>query len=161
MMPPFGPEGDPSWTEIIQALLVPLFLLSACASAVWGLQDRYTDAMQTLRALTGEYRDGDEPTRPAALAQMQALVRRARLIHNAVVGFYVAILLQILAAAWVGLMLLGWMHAILPLFVLFEASLAVLLVAIVFTLADVYHSYHEVEEEAREAGIAPAPQRRT
>lgn len=156
-MPPFGPEGDPSWTEIVQALLVPLFLLSACASAVWGMQDRYMDAVKTLRELTGEYRDRDAPNRPAgdvrpaAFAQLQTLVDRARLIHNAVVGFYVAILLQILAGAWVGLMLLGWVRAVLPLFALFETSLVALFIAIVFTLLDVYHSYGGAEAEAREA----------
>lgn len=152
-MPPLGPTGDPAWTGVIEALLTPLFLLSACASMVWGLQTRYTDVVAVLRQLTHEYRDQGEPSRAAALAQLQMLVKRARLIRTAVVGFYLAILLQLFGAAWVGLLLLGWLRTTLPLILVFEANLVVLFVAVGGTLVDTFLSYHGALEEAREAGL--------
>lgn len=153
MMPPFGPAGDPTWGEIVNALLVPLFLLSACASVVWGLQDRYNDAEAVLRELAREHRQKDAPTRAAALVLLRVQVRRARFIHNAVVGFYLTMLLQMLAASWVGILLLGWARPTGPLVFLFEASLVILFVAILFALGDVFLAYRGAEEEARDAGL--------
>ena len=68
-MPPFAPEGNPAWTEVIQALLVPLAVFAACASVVWGLQDRLAAVTGVLRTLTGEFRRPDAPLRRGGLKE--------------------------------------------------------------------------------------------
>ena len=155
MMPPFGPEGDPAWTQIIEALLVPLFLMTACASVVWGLQDRYEAVFAAMRRLAGEYRAPEVATRGAVLEELRVLARRSRLIRGAVSGFYLTILLQLACAAWIGLLLLRVTAATLPALLLFEAGLLTLFGAIAVTIADNLLSFRAAEEEARDAGLLP------
>ena len=154
MMGPFMPEGDPGLTQVVEAIFVPLFLLAACASVVWGLQDRYTAVVGAMRALAGEYRTPDRETRPAVLSELRVLLHRARLIRTAVMGFYLTMLFQVGSSACVGLVQARLMRSGLPALALFEAGLVILFVAVAVTFADTVLSYRVAEEEAREAGLS-------
>ena len=153
MMGPFMPEGDPALTGVVEAIFVPLFLLAACASVGWGLQDRYSAVVAALRTLAGEYRAPDRDTRPAVLKELGVLLHRARLIRSAVMGFYLTMLLQVGSSAWVGLVYAGIMGSALPALLLFEAGLVVLFAAVAVTFVDTVLSYRVAEEEARDAGL--------
>ena len=153
MMGPFMPEGDPGLTGAIEAIFVPLFLLAACASVGWGLQDRYSAVVGAMRALAKEYRAPDNATRPAVLHELRLLLHRARLIRTAVMGFYLTMLFQVGSSACVGLVYVRITRSALPALFLFEAGLVILFAAVAVTFADTVLSYRVAEEEAREAGL--------
>ncbi len=153
MMGPFMPEADPALGRVIEAIFVPLALLAACASVVWGLQDRYSAVVGAMRGLAREYRTPDRETRPAVLHELRVLLRRARLIRTAVMGFYLTMLLQVASSAWIGLIYVRVARSPLPAVLLFEAGLAALFAAVAMTFVDTVLSYRVAEEEARDAGL--------
>jgi len=165
IVPPFAPEGDAGWTTALQALLVPLTILAACASVVWGLQDRLATIGTLLRTLTSEFRAPGTSLRHGGIVQVRVLLRRAHLLQRAVVLFYLTMLLQVLTAAWVGASLAGWIGAgtrtgfgpptvTVPVLLLFAATWASLAAAVTLALADTFLSFRAAQAEAVEAGLA-------
>ncbi|HVK04275.1 MAG TPA: hypothetical protein VM490_12420, partial [Armatimonadaceae bacterium] len=106
---PFGPEGVPPFVEAAQAVLAPLAVGTAAASIVWSLQDRLVVVGSDLRDRAASLRDGGESgSDDDDREQVRVLLRRARILQAAVLGFYGALLLQIVAASVVGLALAGF-----------------------------------------------------
>lgn len=105
---PFGPEGVPPFVEAAQAVLAPLAVGTAAASIVWSLQDRLVVVGSDLRDRAASLRDGESGSDDDDREQVRVLLRRARILQAAVLGFYGALLLQIVAASVVGLALAGF-----------------------------------------------------
>jgi hypothetical protein len=107
----FGPEGDGFWTPIIEAVLVPLALISALASIVWGLQDRFSRISADVREAAQKRRSREnpeeEPSKDASFENMETLIQRARLLQRSVIGFYLSLFCQLMSAVFIGLSRLG------------------------------------------------------
>lgn len=73
------------------AILTPFMLMSSCATLVWGIQNRYSRVVQSIRALALEWRNTEVGAERVILGrQIEILRRRARLLRNGVVGHYLA-----------------------------------------------------------------------
>jgi len=141
---PFGPEGVPPFVEAAQAVLAPLAVGTAAASIVWSLQDRLVVVGSDLRDRAASLRDGGESgSDDDDREQVRVLLRRARILQAAVLGFYGALLLQIVAASVVGLELAGFAVPAAPVAILvpFFAGLVLLLAASALALIDTSLSF--------------------
>lgn len=73
------------------AILTPFMLMSSCATLVWGIQNRYSRVVQSIRALSLEWRNTEVADERSVLSrQLNILRRRARWLRNGVVGHYLA-----------------------------------------------------------------------
>jgi len=140
---PFGPEGVPPFVEAAQAVLAPLAVGTAAASIVWSLQDRLVVVGSDLRDRAASLRDGESGSDDDDREQVRVLLRRARILQAAVLGFYGALLLQIVAASVVGLELAGFAVPAAPVAILvpFFAGLVLLLAASALALIDTSLSF--------------------
>jgi hypothetical protein len=94
-------------------ILTPFMLMSSCATLVWGIQNRYSRVVQSLRALSHERRTTSVVEEQAVLSrQITILRRRARWLRNGVVGHYLAMGCFLITAILLSLALFGdWVPA--------------------------------------------------
>lgn len=148
-------------TRVIQLVLAPVVMVSACAILLGSLQQRYAVINERLRAMSRELFDlhfsdqaagEDEPRRSERLKeidiQVPLLLRRHRLAHHAVLAAYGAagvFILDMFAIAVTVLLNQNGLSA--AVLVLFLAGLLFLLAGVALTAVEVWSSRRAVEYE--------------
>jgi hypothetical protein len=158
-------------TRIIQLVLAPVVIVTACSILVGSLQQRYALINERLRALSRELFDFNYAERalaednPRAAErqkeinfQIPLLLKRHRLAHHAVLAVYCAAAIQIIdmfVIALVGVYSLAWLAP--TVLLLFLSSLLLLLAGVVFTALEIWSSRRAVEYEVERVLNAPKP----
>jgi hypothetical protein len=145
--------------EVIQAMLAPGLMISACGLLILGMNNKYSMVVNRIRLLNEERRrlwsEGGaveaQKRRLASIAvQLGELLLRLRLVRNAVVGYSVAVALFILSSLFIGLRILagaGWPErAALALFI---TGVRAVLAGIAFAAGEAVLGYRIVTMEAR------------
>ncbi len=144
---------------VIQAMLAPGLMISACGLLILGMNNKYSMVVNRIRLLNEERRrlgppgdgDGTRGQRLASIAfQLDELLHRLRLVRNAVVGYSAAVALFILSSLFIGLRILagaGWPEA--AALILFITGVLAVLAGIAFAAGEAVLGYRIVLVEAR------------
>jgi len=92
--------------EIITGMLAPGIMISACGLLLLGMNNKYSLVVSRIRTLNYEFRalDADNHTRKKSiLTQLPLLIRRMKMIRNAVWLYTIAIALYIFSIFSIGL----------------------------------------------------------
>jgi hypothetical protein len=92
--------------EIIQSMLAPALMISACGLLLLGMNNKYSLVINRVRTLNLEYRGLDEPNeqrRNCIRTQLPLLENRMRMIKNTVWLYTVGIALFIFSVLSIGL----------------------------------------------------------
>ncbi len=104
----------PSFVEIIQLMLAPGIMISACGLLLLGMNNKYSLVVNRIRLLNDERRkivhkldDKDfsyhENVRLASISkQLDALIYRVKLVKNAVLSYTIAVALFVLTSLLIG-----------------------------------------------------------
>jgi uncharacterized protein DUF2721 len=146
-------------TATIQLILAPVVMVSACAILLTGLLSRYAAINDRLRAIGQERldllrRDSDDHFIDERLReidyQIPELLRRHKLAQDAVLAVYLAV------AVFIGNMFVIAIAAVTQsdgvatlALLIFLAGIAVLLIAILYTVNEVRSSHRAVHYEVR------------
>lgn len=160
----------------IQLILAPVVMVSACGLVLTGLLARYAAVNDRLRALARERLElwrgmtasGDAAEPSSGLAaerralidgQTPGLLRHHRLLHDAVLAVYTAVLVFVACMFVIALAALterDWLAS--AALVLFLAGTATLLGGVLLTAVEVRTSHEAVQFEARRVmRLAPLP----
>jgi hypothetical protein len=142
--------------NVIQAMLAPGLMISACGLLILGMNNKYSMVVGRIRLLNEERRrlkaaqPGDELQRArleSIAVQLGELLHRLRLVRNAVVGYSAAVALFILASLFIGLRILaGWPEA--AALMLFIAGVLSVLAGVFFAASEALLGYRIVLMEA-------------
>jgi hypothetical protein len=160
----------------IQLILAPVVMISACGLVLTGLLARYAAVNDRLRALARERLElwpgmaaSDDALEPAAglAAERRALIdgqtpgllRHHRLLHDAVLAVYTAVLVFVACMFVIALAALterDWLAS--AALVLFLGGTAILLAGVLLTAVEVRTSHEAVQFEVRRVmRLAPTP----
>lgn len=138
--------------NVIQAMLAPGLMISACGLLILAMNNKYSMVVGRIRLLNEERRrlgsaqPGDERQRARleSLAfQLAELLRRLRLVRNAVVGYLSAVALFIMSSLFIALRILaGWPEA--AALILFIAGVLAALVGVFFAASEAMLGYRIV-----------------
>lgn len=107
-------ERIPSFVEIIQLMLAPGLMISACGLLLLGMNNKYSLVVNRIRLLNDERRkivhkpddkefNYHENVRLASISkQLDSLVYRVKLIRNAVFSYTIAVALFVLTSLSIG-----------------------------------------------------------
>ncbi|MCK5856314.1 MAG: DUF2721 domain-containing protein [Bacteroidales bacterium] len=127
--------------EIIQAMLAPAIMISACGLLLLGMNNKYSLVINRIRTLNVEYRglDEDSHERKSCIhAQLPLLENRMRMIKNTVWLYTVGIAMFIFTILSIGL------------FIYFDLDILSMIAMLVFVggmlsvLVGVFYAAHEV-----------------
>ncbi len=94
-------------TNIIQAMLAPAVMVSACGLLLLGMNNKYSLVIDRIRALHLEKRVHADTLTPARRlnidAQLKTFRRRVYMVRNAVVGYAIAVGCFILTSLGIGI----------------------------------------------------------
>jgi len=151
-------------TRTIQFIIAPVVMVSACAILLGGLLGHYAAINDRLRALVRERLDllraaGVKTTAVDAItierleeidAQVPDLLRRHKLVHDAVLANYSAVLLFVVSMFVIALAVASgsaWLAT--AVLILFLLGTAVLLLGIALTALEVRNSHHAIQYEVK------------
>ena len=136
-------------------VLTPVMLMSSCATLVWGIQNRYSRVVHSIRALAEERRGTGLPDEQAVLSrQIEILRRRARWLRNGVVGHYLAMGCFLVTAILLLLTLSTDRVPAAGVVVVFFAGLLLVCWTIGNTIFDTMKSFDAVGEELKNRVLA-------
>jgi hypothetical protein len=152
-------EPTISVVSIIQAMLAPGLMISACGLLILGMNNKYSMVVNRIRLLNEERRRSRDQAREGQLTQQQERLRnvdaqlellhwRIRSVRNAVLGYSVAVACFIVSSLFIGLRLLV-LGLVVEGFILASFILGVLaaLVGVAFAVAEVWQGYKIMEIE--------------
>jgi hypothetical protein len=136
-------------------ILTPFMLMSSCATLVWGIQNRYSRVVQSIRALSEERRAATRSDEQFVLGrQIEILRRRALWLRNGVVGHYLAMGCFLITAILLSLTLFtSWVPAT-AVVIAFFTGLVLVCWTIGNTIFDTLKSFDAVGEELKERVLA-------
>lgn len=152
-------ENAENITRLIQLILAPAVMISACAIMVGGLVGRFAAINDRLRLLNKERYEliakfSDDSLSAERLSeidgQIPGLEGRLHLSHNSVVLVYCAILtflIDMFLIALAALTALGWIA--LTALIVFLIATGLIAVGIIFTLLEVYTSLNAITFEIK------------
>lgn len=136
-------------------VLTPFMLMSSCATLVWGIQNRYSRVVQSIRALSEERREtvlADE--RVVLGRQIEILGHRARWLRNGVVGHYLAMGCFLVTSILLSLTLLTARVPAAGVVIVFFAGLVLVCWTVGNTIFDTMKSFDAVGEELKSRVLA-------
>jgi len=150
--------------EIIQSMLAPGIMISACGLLLLGMNSKYSMVVNRIRALDEEKRKLKQIAEESKLNQHQSkrhnsinlqttkLAYRIRLVRNAVVFYSIAVAFFILTCLAIGLnFMLGEMNLSGLITVLFLLGMLSVLTGIVFACLEVLKGYQVITIEIEES----------
>jgi len=127
--------------EIIQAMLAPGIMISACGLLLLGMNNKYSLVINRIRSLNVEYRslsDDNDKRKSCIHSQLPHLENRMRMIKNTVWLYTIGIAMFIFTILSIGLKIyFGWE-------ILSELSLIVFVGGMLSVLVGVFYAAHEV-----------------
>ncbi|MFW5886790.1 MAG: DUF2721 domain-containing protein [Bacteroidota bacterium] len=141
--------------EILQAMLVPVVMVSACGLLLLGMNNKYSMIVNRIRLLNQEERSilEDHPTDKKdrffnVAIQLKKLIYRMKLVRNAVFSYSIAIGFFIISSLFIGLkyILTGTSVEIFIIFFFLAGMLSVLL-GIIFAALEVMKGFEVVRIE--------------
>lgn len=144
--------------NIIQAMLAPAVMVSACGLLLLGMNNKYSLVIDRIRALHLEKRVHADTLTPARRenidAQLKAFRKRVGMVRNAVVGYTIAVGCFILTSLGIGIQ--QWLAAPSLTFVavvFFLIGMIAIFAGALFACIDAWTGYQvimiEMEEEGR------------
>ena len=104
-----------SVVNVIQAMLAPGLMISACGLLVLGMNNKYSMVVNRIRLLNEERRRGDagegelsgkhQERKDNIVSQLELLRVRIRLVRNSVLGYSVAAAFFVISSLFIGLRL--------------------------------------------------------
>lgn len=150
----------PSIVEIIQLMLAPGLMISACGLLLLGMNNKYSLVVNRIRLLNDERRkilhkmdDKDfnyhENVRLASiLKQLDALVFRVMLVRNAVLSYTIAVALFVLTSLSIGaeeIFNISRLNTLIT--ILFSLGMLSVLSGVIFAAYETYKGYEIVKFE--------------
>ncbi len=137
--------------EIIQLAITPVILISGMGALMLTLTNRMGRIVDRTRSLAGQVRSTSGPDRRHHEEQLDILWRRALLIRRAVTfnGLSMLVACVLVVVVFTGVVL-GWQIEVATI-VLFEASLLMLIAALVTFLQDIFLSLRALRLEVDQA----------
>lgn len=152
----------PSIVEIIQLMLAPGLMISACGLLLLGMNNKYSLVVNRIRLLNDERRkiihklddvnfNYHENVRLASISkQLDALIYRVMLVRNAVLSYTVAVALFVLTSLSIGAEeIFGIQRLNLVITILFSLGMLSVLIGVVFAAYETYKGYEIVRFEVR------------
>lgn len=128
--------------EIIQGMLAPGIMISACGLLLLGMNNKYSLVVNRIRTLNIEFRSLDSKNtnrRGSILSQLPLLIQRMKMIRNAVWFYTIAIALFIFSILSIGIFLL-----IEEAYVMTYISFSLFIVALLAVLLGIINAAKEV-----------------
>jgi len=142
--------------QIIQAMLVPGVMVSACALLLLGMNNKYSLIVNRIRLLKDEERKllhqkalDPEGLRAAKIAaQIPRLMDRLKLVRNSVFAYSIGIGLFILSSLFIGFQFVSGSNLIQAgIVILFLAGMICVFIGVVQTAIEIYKGYDIVKIE--------------
>jgi hypothetical protein len=134
--------NEESIIEIIQAMLAPGIMISACGLLLLGMNNKYSLVVNRIRTLNIEFRglqDENSQRHKSILTQLPLLIQRMRIIRNAVWLYTIAIAFFIFSILSIGLFLMIQETSIMN-----YISFGLFILALISLLIGVIHAAREV-----------------
>lgn len=150
----------PSIVEIIQLMLAPGLMISACGLLLLGMNNKYSLVVNRIRLLNDERRkilhklddknfNYHENVRLASiLKQLDALVFRVKLVRNAVLSYTIAVALFVLTSLSIGaeeIFKISRLNTLITF--LFSLGMLSVLIGVIFAAYETYKGYEIVKFE--------------
>lgn len=150
----------PTIVEIIQLMLAPGLMISACGLLLLGMNNKYSLVVNRIRLLNDERRkivhklddknfNYHENVRLASISkQLDALIYRVKLVRNAVLFYTVAVALFVLTSLSIGaeqIFSLERLNSVIT--ILFSLGMVSVLVGVIFAAYETYKGYEIVRFE--------------
>lgn len=142
----------------INGIVAPAIMISASALIILALQGKYSHLIDRLRSLNDERRrlsQSPDLKRSAqrmenVIAQIEMILRRARLVRNSIVSLYLAISLFVISSIMIGIaIVLGAGIPVGSSLLVFMAGMIFVLIGTVYALRDIAHAYAIAQIEVR------------
>lgn len=150
----------PSIVEIIQLMLAPGLMISACGLLLLGMNNKYSLVVNRIRLLNDERRkivhklddknfNYHENVRLASISkQLDALVYRVNLVRNAVLSYTVAVALFVITSLLIGaeeIFIINRLSSSIT--ILFSLGMISVLIGVIFAAYETYKGYEIVRFE--------------
>lgn len=150
----------PSFVEIIQLMLAPGLMISACGLLLLGMNNKYSLVVNRIRLLNDERRkiihkldDKElnyyENVRLASISkQLDSLIYRVKLVRNAVLAYTVAVALFVLTSLFIGaeeVLNISRFSSVITVF--FSLGMLSVLIGVCFAAYETYKGYQIVKFE--------------
>ena len=142
--------------QIIQFMLVPGVMVSACGLLLLGMNNKYSLIINRIRLLKDEERKllhqkalDPEGVRAAKIAsQIPRLMNRLRLVRDTVISFSIGIGLFILSSLFIGFQFISGARLIqVGIVVSFLAGMACVFVGVIYSAIEIYRGYDIIRIE--------------
>jgi hypothetical protein len=150
--------------EIIQSMLSPGIMISACGLLILGMNNKYSMVVNRIRILDEEKRKLKQQSIESSITQSQEkrlnsiniqtqkLTFRTKLVRNAVISYSIAVAFFILTCLMIGLsFLLGEIKTSGLITLLFLLGMLSVLTAIIYACLEVLKGYEIIKIEIRES----------
>lgn len=145
-----------SIVEIIQAMLAPGLMISACGLLLLGMNNKYSIIVNRIRLLNEEKRKlrrseksaGEKSRIESIILQNNKLYTRFKLVRNAVFSYSIAVVCFIIASILIGLKyLVQSVDAATMALIFFLMGITSVLLGIIFASIELWKGYKIVEIE--------------
>lgn len=150
----FSPE------QIIQLMLAPAIMISACGLLLLGINNKYSIVVNRIRLLNQEtrsikmkiggkeYSTDDNVRLESIVKQIHALMYRLKLVRNAVLSYALAVALFVLTSLMLGISYLSESHGLNVIIIgSFLLGMVCVLTGIIFTGRETYKGFEIVSFE--------------
>lgn len=137
---------DPN-VETYKVIIAPFLMMTSCATLVWTLQTRFSRIVQAIRSLSSEGQRDDIDYSHSLAVQVAWLKGRSKLLRNSVAGLYLAMVCFLLSAMALTAAIVANLNLAAVSVALFLAGLALLCIALAYTLLETGRSYDSLQEE--------------
>jgi hypothetical protein len=146
--------------QLIQLIIAPAVMINACGLLLLTINNKFTTVLNRIRALNDEKRRhmhiaGERALGPlenvrfnSISRQLQTLMKRAKMIRNAIFCFFISVALFVGSSLLIGFsIMIGAMELREVILSMFLIGMVSVLVGIVFASIDVFRGYKVVEFE--------------
>lgn len=151
---------DITIVNVIQAMLAPGIMISACALLLLGMNNKYSATVARIRVLNEEKRkllfrakeiklNNEEGIRMHSItAQLVRFHRRLRLVRDAVIFYSMAVAFFILASLFIGMkFLVDYNYSQYVVLTLFLTGMLFVLIGVVLAAIEVYKGFNIIKIE--------------
>jgi len=151
---------DITIVNIIQAMLAPGIMISACALLLLGMSNKYSATVARIRVINEEKRkllfhakenklNDEEGIRMHSIkAQLVRFQKRLRLVRDAVIFYSLAIAFFILASLFIGMkILVDYSYSHYVVLVLFLTGMLFVLAGVILAAVEVYKGFNIIKIE--------------
>jgi len=144
--------------KVINGILAPSVMISACGLLLLGLQNKYSSIIDRIRALNDEKRrllERPELSRPARLRlesvrrQIEGLLKRSKLDRNAILCLYLAAISFVLSSILIGINFVAGLRTVSLSVLAFMFGMLFVLFGVTFAFREIRIAYGTVLLEVR------------